>query len=143
MTDTFLTVEEAAQRLAVTPYTLREWLKAGKVRGVQVSRRWRVPERALYELATATTSGAAPQVPQAPQADDRAEVEAIKTRLQKPLDPREADAKKRAARKLDALFAQLNAEVEAETGEALPHYGAPDFAELVAAGYDDRESEQL
>lgn len=60
MQDTFLTVEEAARRLAVTPYTLREWLKAGKLRGVQVSRRWRVPERALTELATTTTS-AAPQ----------------------------------------------------------------------------------
>lgn len=54
MTDTFLTVEEAAKRLAVTPYTLREWLRAGKLRGVQVARRWRVPERALFELATAT-----------------------------------------------------------------------------------------
>ena len=55
MTDTFLTVEEAAKRLAVTPYTLREWLRAGKLRGVQVARRWRVPERALFELATATS----------------------------------------------------------------------------------------
>ena len=53
MTDTFLTVEEAAKRLAVTPYTLREWLRAGKLRGVQVARRWRVPERALFELAAA------------------------------------------------------------------------------------------
>ena len=59
MTDTFLTVEEAAKRLAVTPYTLREWLRAGKLRGVQVARRWRVPERALFELATATSINAA------------------------------------------------------------------------------------
>ena len=58
MTDTFLTVEEAAKRLAVTPYTLRGWLRAGKLRGVQVARRWRVPERALFELATATSPGA-------------------------------------------------------------------------------------
>jgi excisionase family DNA binding protein len=55
VTDTFLTVEEAARRLSVTPYTLREWLKAGKVRGVKISRKWRVPERALIELATGTT----------------------------------------------------------------------------------------
>jgi excisionase family DNA binding protein len=53
MQDTFLTVEEAARRLAVTPYTLREWLKAGRLHGVQVSKRWRIPERALTELATA------------------------------------------------------------------------------------------
>lgn len=58
MVDTFLTVEEAAKRLAVTPYTLREWLREGKLRGVQVARRWRVPERALFELATATPTNA-------------------------------------------------------------------------------------
>ncbi len=58
MTETFLTVEEAARRLAVTPYTMREWLKTGKVRGIQVSRRWRVPERALSELASATPTRA-------------------------------------------------------------------------------------
>ena len=51
MAETFLTVEEAASRMAVTPYTMREWLKAGKLHGVRVARRWRVPERALNELA--------------------------------------------------------------------------------------------
>ena len=49
--ETFLTVEDAAQRLAVTPYTLREWLKAGHVRGAKIGRQWRVPESALIELA--------------------------------------------------------------------------------------------
>ena len=38
--------------MAITPYTLREWLKAGKIHGIQVSRRWRVPERELSDLAT-------------------------------------------------------------------------------------------
>lgn len=55
MPEIFLTVEEAARRLSVTPWTLREWLKAGKLRGVKVSRHWRVPERALDELANGTS----------------------------------------------------------------------------------------
>jgi excisionase family DNA binding protein len=140
MTDTFLTVDEAARRLAVTPYTMREWLKSGKVRGVQVSRRWRVPERALTEMATATTTETfTPPT----GTDDAAEVEATKARLQKPLDPAEVEARRRAARELDALFARLNAEVEEETGEPLPRYTGADFSELVAAGYDERENEQL
>jgi excisionase family DNA binding protein len=50
MPEEFLTVEEAALRLKVTPYTLREYLKAGKLRGVKVVRQWRVPESALTEL---------------------------------------------------------------------------------------------
>ncbi len=50
--DEFLTVDEAAKRLKVTPWTLREWLKAGKVRGVKISRQWRISERTLTELAT-------------------------------------------------------------------------------------------
>lgn len=51
MQDVFLTVNEAARRLSVTPYTLREWLKSGKIHGVQISRRWRVPERELIALS--------------------------------------------------------------------------------------------
>ncbi len=54
--ETFLTVEDAAQRLAVTPYTLREWLKAGHVRGAKIGRQWRVPESALAELAQGTNA---------------------------------------------------------------------------------------
>jgi excisionase family DNA binding protein len=58
MPEDFLTVEEAAKRLKVTPYTMREYLKAKKVRGVKVSRQWRVPESALTELANGQAPGA-------------------------------------------------------------------------------------
>ncbi len=57
MPEEFLTVTEAASRLRVTPYTMREWLKTKKVRGVKISQQWRVPESALTELA----SGQAPR----------------------------------------------------------------------------------
>lgn len=55
MTENFLTVGEAAERLKVTPYTMREYLKAGKVRGIKVIRQWRVPESALTELGQGIT----------------------------------------------------------------------------------------
>ncbi len=67
MQDTFLTVEEAARRLSVSPYTLRQWLKSGKLRGFQLAKRWRVPERALTELATAPAMLRATDEPEAEQ----------------------------------------------------------------------------
>jgi excisionase family DNA binding protein len=51
MAEQFLTVDQAASRLQVSGYTLREWLKAGRVHGVKIGTKWRVPERALTELA--------------------------------------------------------------------------------------------
>ena len=46
-----LTVEQAAQRLQLTPFTIREHLKSGKLRGIKRGRVWRVPESALMEEA--------------------------------------------------------------------------------------------
>jgi excisionase family DNA binding protein len=58
MPEDFLTVEEAAKRLKVTPYTMRLWLREQKVRGVKISQQWRVPESALTELAQGKAPGA-------------------------------------------------------------------------------------
>jgi excisionase family DNA binding protein len=62
MAEAFLTVEQAARQLQVAPYTLRDWLKTGRLRGIKLGREWRVPERALRELsngaAQSTLAGA-------------------------------------------------------------------------------------
>ncbi len=42
-----LTPEEAADRLNVSPMTVRKWLCSGKLRGVKVSVLWRVRESDL------------------------------------------------------------------------------------------------
>ena len=42
-----LTPEEAAERLAVSPVTIRNWLRRGKLKGVKVSVLWRVREKDL------------------------------------------------------------------------------------------------
>jgi excisionase family DNA binding protein len=45
-----LTIEEAAARLKLTPQTVRDWLKAGKLKGVKLGRVWRVDAEALDRL---------------------------------------------------------------------------------------------
>jgi len=42
-----LTPEEAAERLAVTPGSIRVWLRQGKLKGVRAGRLWRIRERDL------------------------------------------------------------------------------------------------
>lgn len=44
-----LTVEQAAERLQLAPFTVREHLKSGKLRGIKRGRVWRIPETALQE----------------------------------------------------------------------------------------------
>lgn len=125
MTEQFLTVEEAATRLKVAPFTVRVWLREGKIEGVKLGKVWRVLVASLDALARPKQSEVAPV------ASEIVEVEAIKARLQKPLDATEIAAKQQAARELEALFAQLDTE------------NAPDFDELVGAGYDGRERAQF
>jgi excisionase family DNA binding protein len=42
-----ITPEEAADRLAVSPVTIRNWLRMGKLNGVKVSSLWRIREEDL------------------------------------------------------------------------------------------------
>ena len=47
-TEKLLTVKDAAKVLLVKPTTVREWLKAGKLKGIKVGNRlWRVRESEL------------------------------------------------------------------------------------------------
>lgn len=45
-----LTVEEAAARLRVSEWTLRKWLREGRLRGSRPGRDWRIEEAAVAEL---------------------------------------------------------------------------------------------
>ncbi len=55
MQNTFMTVEDAAERLRVTPYTMRKWLRIGRVGGVKLGGQWRVPEASLTALTASAT----------------------------------------------------------------------------------------
>ena len=71
----FLTVEEAAERLRVAPFTMRKYLRQGRVQGVRVGRSWRIPEDALsFPNLSATTLQ--PMAVASPEADP-AEVAAL------------------------------------------------------------------
>ena len=54
MNETLLTVEQAAERLQVGAFTVREQLRNGRLRGIKRGRLWRVPESALMESSGAT-----------------------------------------------------------------------------------------
>ncbi len=54
----YLTVEQVAERLQIAPYTIREHLKTGKLRGIKRGQQWRIPESAVHEST--------PQEPKAP-----------------------------------------------------------------------------
>jgi excisionase family DNA binding protein len=45
----YLTVQEVAERLRVTPWTVRQWLTSGQLRGLRLGgpAGWRVSEEAL------------------------------------------------------------------------------------------------
>lgn len=47
MVDRLLTPDDAADRLAVSPKSIREWLRTGKLRGVKAGRLWRIRETDL------------------------------------------------------------------------------------------------
>jgi excisionase family DNA binding protein len=56
MAEELLTVEEVAARLKLTPYTIREWLKAGRLHGVRIGSRragWRIPASELDRYMSA------------------------------------------------------------------------------------------
>jgi excisionase family DNA binding protein len=38
----YLTVVEAAARLKMAPFTVRQWIKAGKLKGTKLGQQWRV-----------------------------------------------------------------------------------------------------
>ena len=44
MSETYLTPEEAAKRLKVSPKSIREWLRTNKLQGARTGRLWRIRE---------------------------------------------------------------------------------------------------
>jgi excisionase family DNA binding protein len=55
----YLTVNDVAERLHVTPFTVRRWLTAGFLVGIPISDRveWRIAETALQRFLDARQRG--------------------------------------------------------------------------------------
>ena len=52
-TEQFLSVRQAAERLQVSVWLIRDYLQKGKLKGAKLgSRLWRIPESALSEFMT-------------------------------------------------------------------------------------------
>jgi excisionase family DNA binding protein len=52
--DELLTTEQAAAILQLTPKTIKDWLRAGKLTGYKMGRLWRVTEADLEALIQAS-----------------------------------------------------------------------------------------
>lgn len=48
------TVEEVAERFSVSPYTVRELLREGKLRGFKIRNQWRIPVEELKRFEEET-----------------------------------------------------------------------------------------
>jgi excisionase family DNA binding protein len=53
--NTLLTVTDVAERLRVSPETVREWLRTGELQGYNLGGQagWRIPEGAISQLLAA------------------------------------------------------------------------------------------
>lgn len=56
MTERMLTPEQAAERLALTPKTVREWILKGTLPAAKMGRLWRIREADLDDFIRKTVS---------------------------------------------------------------------------------------
>lgn len=56
MAEKFYDVPGAARILGLKHETMRRWLRSGKICGLRLGRDWRIPERALNELARSASN---------------------------------------------------------------------------------------
>jgi excisionase family DNA binding protein len=68
-----LTVEQAAAKLQIAPKTLKDWLRAGRIKGVRVGRLWRIKERDLEAFVDQSAD------------EDRADIAAAEEALANPV----------------------------------------------------------
>ena len=49
--DNFMTVDQVAEVFQVTPYTVRVWCKAKKIRAAKIGKQWRIQRSAVQAFA--------------------------------------------------------------------------------------------
>ena len=55
MTEKLLTLREVAEHLAVTPQSVYNWIRMGKIRGLKVGRVWRFTQSEIERFACPST----------------------------------------------------------------------------------------
>lgn len=56
--DRYLKISSVAEMFDVSAYTVREWLKSGKIQGVKLNGRWRILKSEAVKLANTEYGGA-------------------------------------------------------------------------------------
>jgi excisionase family DNA binding protein len=51
----YLTPDEVAEQLSVSPLTVRKWLRSGELKGVKAGKQWRIKEAVLNDFLKETT----------------------------------------------------------------------------------------
>lgn len=77
MVERFLTPEEVADKLVVSPRSVRRWLREGRLKGIKVGRLWRIRERDL-EVFLDPVHQALENAPEDDEPLDEEEKEAIR-----------------------------------------------------------------
>jgi excisionase family DNA binding protein len=72
MEETLLTPEQVAQRLQVTPRTIYDWLRHGRLRGIKLGRLWRVNVEDLGSFLEAEAAVARSANPRPPRKNEAA-----------------------------------------------------------------------
>ena len=57
MAEKLYSVEEAADTLGISPLTLGDWLRGGKIVGTKIGRKWRITESDLQAFIDAGRRG--------------------------------------------------------------------------------------
>ena len=73
MSERLLTPEEVAARLAVSPKSIREWLRSRKLKGVKAGRLWRVKEDEIEAFLVVPAKLRQPRTATALRGAERAE----------------------------------------------------------------------
>jgi len=68
-----LTVEQAAAKLQIAPKTLKDWLRAGRIKGVRLGKLWRLKESDLEAFINKSAD------------EDRADITAAEEALANPV----------------------------------------------------------
>lgn len=127
-----LTTEEVAELLKVKEATVRGWIRRGELKGIHISREWRIAVKDLEEFVAAgvRTSAVEPRV--ASDTDDVQDIEGLPT----PLEPRGSRAGDHTAASLPQASVEMHSwETSMTAPDLLVHInGSKEWTESVDVG---------
>ena len=108
------TVDEAAEYLHVTPYTIRKWLRKGKIPGRKIGRLYRILEAEL-EAALHAPAEDVPELPESEELARKTREEAREQERRRKLEQWRSLSREEKLKRIDAVMDKFaNARVSSE-----------------------------